>query len=250
MSPVVKKEKQFAIIAGSGLQELAADSDGQKVTTEFGKPSSPVRQLLYGDRAVLFLARHGDEFLIPPHKINYRANLKALQQLGVDCVIGMHTVGVITTDAHPGEIAVPDQLTDYTHDREHSIFDGTNAIVNIEFTEPFSATLRQALLTAAATADVAIHDGGIYAVTQGPRLETAAEVDKLERGGADYVGMTLMPEASLAMELGMDFASLSLIVNYAAGRSENAIHAEVDASTMAARTKAEAVLAALFDVDA
>jgi purine nucleoside phosphorylase len=247
---VVEKEKQYAIIAGSGLQELAADSVEQKVATEFGEPSSPVRQLRYGNRSVFFLGRHGDDFLIPPHKINYRANLKALQQLGVDCVIGMHTVGVITADAHPGEIAVPNQLTDYTHDREHSIYDGSNAIVNIEFTEPFSAALRKALLAAAATAEIAVHDGGVYAVTQGPRLETAAEVNKLERDGADYVGMTLMPEASLAMELGMEFASLSLIVNYAAGRSENAIHAEVDASTMAARAKAVAVLAELFDADA
>lgn len=247
---MVEKEQQYAIIAGSGLQELAADSVEQKVATEFGEPSSPIRQLRYGSRSVFFLGRHGDDFLIPPHKINYRANLKALQLLGVDCVIGMHTVGVITADAHPGEIALPDQLTDYTHDREHSIYDGSNAIVNIEFTEPFSATLRKALLAAAATAEIAVHDGGVYAVTQGPRLETAAEVNKLERDGADYVGMTLMPEASLAMELGMEFASLSLIVNYAAGRSENAIHAEVDASTMAARAKAVAVLAALFEADA
>jgi len=247
---VVKEEKKYAIIAGSGLQELAAESAEQKVTTEFGDPSSPIRELLYGDRSVLFLGRHGDDFLIPPHKINYRANVKALQQLGVDCIIGMNTVGVITVDAHPGEIALPDQLTDYTHDREHSIYDGTNAIVNVEFTEPFSGALRKALLAAAAIANVAVHDGGVYAVTQGPRLETAAEVDRLERDGADYVGMTLMPEASLAMELGMEYASLSLIVNYAAGRSENAIHAEVDASTMAAKSKAVAVLAALFDADA
>ena len=247
---MVEEEKKYAIIAGSGLQELAAESAAQKVTTEFGDPSSPIRELRYGDRSVLFLGRHGDDFLIPPHKINYRANMKALQQLGVDCIIGMNTVGVITAEAHPGEIAIPDQLTDYTHDREHSIYDGTNAIVNVEFTEPFSGTLRKALLAAAAIAKVAVHDGGVYAVTQGPRLETAAEVDRLERDGADYVGMTLMPEASLAMELGMEYVSLSLIVNYAAGRSENAIHAEVDASTMAAKSKAVAVLAALFDADA
>ena len=247
---MVEEEKKYAIIAGSGLQELAAESAAQKVTTEFGDPSSPIRELRYGDRSVLFLGRHGDDFLIPPHKINYRANMKALQQLGVDCIIGMNTVGVITAEAHPGEIAIPDQLTDYTHDREHSIYDGTNAIVNVEFTEPFSGTLRKALLAAAAIAKVAVHDGGVYAVTQGPRLETAAEVDRLERDGADYVGMTLMPEASLAMELGMEYVSLSLIVNYAAGRSENAIHAEVDASTMAAKSKAVAVLAALFDANA
>lgn len=244
------KGQQYAVIAGSGLQELATDSVGQEITTKFGAPSGPVRQLFFGGQAVYFLGRHGDDFLIPPHKINYRANMMALQQLGVDCVIGMNTVGVITADVHPGEIAVPDQLTDYTHGREHSIYDGTTAIGNIEFTEPFSGALRQALLAAAAAVEIDIHDGGVYAATQGPRLETAAEVDRLERDGADYVGMTAMPETSLAMELGMEYACLSLIVNYAAGRSENAIHAEVDASTMAARAKAIAVLRALFGSNA
>jgi len=247
---VVRAEKKYAIIAGSGLQEMAADSAEQVVTTDFGEPSSPIRALVFGDRPVLFLGRHGDDFRIPPHKINYRANMKALQQLGVDCIIGLNTVGVIATNIHPGAIAVPDQLIDYTHDREHSIYDGSNAIVNIEFTEPFAGSSRQGLLRAAAAANVAVHASGVYAVTQGPRLETAAEVDRLERDGADYVGMTLMPEASLAMELGMDYACLSLIVNYAAGRSENAIHAEVETSTMAARTKAMALLAAFFSPSA
>ena len=243
---MVGTEKQFAIIAGSGLQEMAAGSAEQEISTDFGEPSSPIRELVIGDQSVLFLGRHGDDFRIPPHKINYRANMQALQQIGVSCIVGMNTVGVIAADIHPGEIAVPDQLLDYTHDRGHSIYVGAGAIVNIEFTEPFSGVLRKGLLIAATTADVAVHDGGTYAVTQGPRLETAAEVDRLERDGADYVGMTLMPEASLAMELGMEYVCLSLIVNYAAGRGEGGIHAEVEASTLASREKAMAVLAAFF----
>jgi 5'-methylthioinosine phosphorylase len=237
---------KYAIIAGSGLQELAGDSAGQKVTTEYGEPSSPIRQLSYGDQSVFLLSRHGDDHFLPPHGINYRANSKALQQLGVECIVALNTIGVITGGLHPGELAVPDQITDYTYGRDHSIYDGSIRLDHIEFTEPLTERLRHALLAAAASAGITVHDGGVYAATQGPRLETAAEVDKLERDGADYVGMTAMPEASLAMEMGMEYACLSLIVNYAAGRSETSIHADLEASTMAARTKAKAVLAAFF----
>jgi 5'-methylthioinosine phosphorylase len=237
---------QYAIIAGSGLQELAGDSAGQKVTTEYGEPSSSIRQLSYGDQSVFLLSRHGDEHFLPPHGINYRANIRALQQLGVDRIVALNTIGVITGGLHPGELAVPDQITDYTYGRDHSIYDGSIWLDHIEFTEPLTEHLRHALLAAGASAGVAVHDGGVYAATQGPRLETAAEVDKLERDGADYVGMTAMPEASLAMEMGMEYACLSLIVNYAAGRSETSIHADLEASTMAARTKAKAVLAEFF----
>ena len=243
---MANEEKQYAIIAGSGLQEMSGESAGQKVTTEYGEPSSFIRQLSYGDQSVLLLSRHGDEHFLPPHGINYRANIRALQQLGVDCIVALNTIGVITGGLHPGELAVPDQITDYTYGRDHSIYDGSIRLDHIEFTEPLTAHLRHALLAAGASAGVAVHDGGVYAATQGPRLETAAEVDKLERDGADYVGMTAMPEASLAMEMGMEYACLSLIVNYAAGRSETSIHADLEASTMAARTKAKAVLAEFF----
>jgi purine nucleoside phosphorylase len=243
---VAGKGKQYAIIAGSGLQELAGDSAGQKVTTEYGDPSSPIRQLIYGEQSVFLLSRHGDDHFLPPHGINYRANIKALQQLGVDCIVALNTIGVITAGLHPGDLAVPDQITDYTFGRDHSIYDGSIRLDHIEFTEPLTNRLRQELLAAAASAGIAIHDGGVYAATQGPRLETAAEVDKLERDGADYVGMTVMPEASLAMEMDMEYACLSLIVNYAAGRSETSIHADLEASTMAARSKAKSVLAAFF----
>ena len=243
---MANEEKQYAIIAGSGLQEMSGDSAGQKVTTAYGEPSSPIRQLTFGDQSVFLLSRHGDEHFLPPHGINYRANIRALQQLGVDCIVALNTIGVITAGLHPGELAVPDQITDYTYGRDHSIYDGSIRLDHIEFTEPLTEHLRHALLAAGASAGVTVHDGGVYAATQGPRLETAAEVDKLERDGADYVGMTAMPEASLAMEMGMEYACLSLIVNYAAGRSETSIHADLEASTMAARTKAKAILAEFF----
>ncbi len=240
-------KQQHAVIAGSGFQSFGEDAKEHRVSTDFGDPSSPVRELRYGKRTVYLLARHGDGLLIPPHRINYRANLAALKSLGVDSIIAMNTVGVITSGQHPGEIAVPGQVIDYTYGRDHSFYDGeTDNLDHIEFTEPFTERLRRDLCAAAGRCGIAVHDGGVYAVMQGPRLETTAEVNRLERDGADYIGMTAMPEASLARELDMEYACLSLIVNYAAGRGEKAIHADIEASTMTARTQAMKILQGLF----
>lgn len=239
-------DRQYAIIAGSGFQSFGDDSEGITVSTTFGEPSGPVRELQYDDHTVYLLPRHGDNLSIPPHAINYRANLKALEQLNVDAIIAMNTVGVICKNIHPGQIAVPEQLIDYTWGRAHSIYEGIGGLDHIDFTEPFAEVIRQGLLQAARAADVVIRDGGVYAVCQGPRLETAAEIDRLERDGADYIGMTAMPEAALARELGMDYACLSLIVNYAAGRGENSIHADIEASTMTAKMQSMKVLREFF----
>ncbi len=239
--------RQFAIIAGSGFQALTQGADGRIVQTVFGEPNSPVRDLHYGDRVVFLISRHGDSMLVPPHQINYRANLKALAQLGTTDIVAMNTVGVIGKRVMPGEVAVPDQIIDYTYRRDHSIYgDDSTTLVNIEFTAPLHAGLRQELLAAASAAEVVCHDGGVYAVTQGPRLESAAEVDRLEHDGADLVGMTLMPEAALAMELGMRYACISLVVNYAAGRSEKGIHEDVEANTLSARPQSMRILQQLF----
>lgn len=240
--------KQYAIIAGSGFQSFGSDSASVTVNTRFGNPSGPVRELQYDDHSVYLLPRHGDELLIPPHAINYRANMQALQQLDTDCVIAMNTVGVINSNIHPGQVVVPDQLIDYTWGRAHSIYEGVESLEHIDLTNPFSEHLRQEILQAAGRADFSAHDGGVYAVTQGPRLETAAEVNRLERDGVDYVGMTAMPEAALARELGMDYACLSLVVNYAAGRGEKSIHADIEASTITATMQAMKVLRVFFGV--
>ena len=239
-------KRQYAIIAGSGFQSFGGDAKGKLVDTKFGEPSGPIRELQYDDHTVFLLPRHGDDLSIPPHAINYRANLKALQQLKVDSVIGLNTVGIIGQNIHPGQIAVPDQLIDYTWGRAHSVHDGSGPLDHVDFTEPFSEDLRQGLLQSAHAANVSICDGGVYAVCQGPRLETAAEVDRLQRDGANYVGMTAMPEAALARELGMDYACLSLVVNYAAGRGENSIHADIEASTMTAKMQSMKVLKEFF----
>lgn len=243
--------KRYAIIAGSGFADLSGGRPGRRPLTEFGLPEAPVRELEYGERRVLYLARHGDALDVPAHRVNYRANLGALKLLGASHVVGVNTVGVIRPGLSPGDLAVPDQLIDYTYGRDHSIHSGKSArLEHVDFTEPLSRSLRAGLVASAGEAGAACHDGGVYAVTQGPRLETAAEIDRLERDGADFVGMTLMPEASIAREMGMRYACLSLIVNAAAGRSEKGIYDDIGASMESARCKALDVLQAFFARDA
>ena len=238
---------KFAVIIGSGFQSLEGEDEGRKVATRFGDASAAIHTLVIEGCSVLSLARHGDDHSIPPHAINYRANLAALKELGADSVIALNTVGVVSDIRQSGEIAVPDQILDYTWGRAHTIFDGADGMVeHIDFTEPFSSNLRARLLAAASAAGLDCHDGGVYAATQGPRLETAAEVDRLERDGADFVGMTAMPEAAIALELGLQYACLSLVVNRAAGRGDTPIHADVESSTLSARTMAMSVLQQFF----
>ncbi len=240
----------FGILVGSGFDQFTPSGEPQRVSTRFGEPSAPIRPVDFSGRTVLVLPKHGDNHKLPPHLVNYRANLVALQDLGVHSVIALNTVGVISDVREPGQVAVPDQIVDYTWGREHTIYDTPQAgFAHIEFTEPFSVELRTGILRAAQRADVDCCDGGVYAATQGPRLESAAEVDRLERDGADYVGMTGMPEASLAMELGLNYAMLSLIVNKAAGRSDKPIHDDVESSTLSARGQAIRIIEAFFEAN-
>lgn len=240
--------KHYGLIIGSGFDAFQPSGELRSVSTRFGEPSAPIRPVEFGASTVLVLPRHGDNHDLPPHVVNYRANLAALQELGADAVIALNTVGVISDVRGPGEVAVPDQIVDYTWGRAHTIYDAPQAgFAHIEFTEPFSGALRADILAAAQRAGVDCFDGGVYAATQGPRLESAAEIDRLERDGADYVGMTGMPEASLAMELGLEYACLSLVVNKAAGRGEKPIHDDVESSTLSARSEAMRIIAAFFE---
>ena len=239
--------KTYGLMVGSVWEGLAGDDTGTEVTTAFGAPSARVHRLKFGDHNVLTLARHGAGHTFPPHKINYRANVLALKKLGAEAIIGLNTVGVITTVIEPGWLAIPDQLIDYTWGRDHTLFDGRRGLVeHIDFTEPFSGELRAALVAAAREADVTCHDGGVYAVTQGPRLETAAEIDRLGRDGADLVGMTAMPEAAIAREAGVDYACIAMVVNHAAGHGDIPIHDAVDSHTRSARSATLATLEAFF----
>jgi 5'-deoxy-5'-methylthioadenosine phosphorylase len=214
----------LAIIGGSGLSKLGNMEVIQRkvVRTPYGEPSGALTLGRIKNCDVAFLARHGYGHTIAPHQVNYRANLWALKEEGADAVISVASVGGIRKDMGPGVLVLPHQIIDYTWGRDSTFFEGAGAPVNhIDFTEPYSPGLRKRLLKAAADCAEAVIDGGVYAATQGPRLETAAEITRLERDGADVVGMTGMPEAALAREIGLEYAAINLVANYAAGRGES-----------------------------
>ena len=218
----------LAIIGGSGLTELSSLEVGRRKVsrTPYGDPSAALTFGKVGSREVVFLARHGYGHTIAPHEVNYRANIWALKDAGARSIVSVASVGGIRNDIWPGMLVLPDQIIDYTWGRASTFFEGPGSPVNhIDFTEPYSSELRARLLRAAADCGERVHDGGVYAATQGPRLETAAEITRLERDGADIVGMTGMPEAALARELGLEYAAITVVANYAAGRgdSEHAI---------------------------
>ncbi|HUL93590.1 MAG TPA: S-methyl-5'-thioinosine phosphorylase [Burkholderiales bacterium] len=214
----------LAIIGGSGLTQLAnlEVSHRQAVRTPYGEPSGALTFGAIRGMPVIFLARHGYGHTLPPHQVNYRANLWALKEQGAREVVSVVSVGGIRDDLGPGKIVIPHQIIDYTWGRMSSFFEGEAPVKHIDFTEPYAAGLRARLLAAAARCGEAAGDGAVYAATQGPRLETAAEIDRLEKDGADVVGMTGMPEAALAREIDLDYAALALVVNHAAGRGASA----------------------------
>jgi 5'-methylthioinosine phosphorylase len=214
----------LAIIGGSGLSKLGNMEVTQRkvVRTPYGEPSGALTLGRIRNCEVAFLARHGYGHTIAPHQVNYRANLWALKEQGADTVISVASVGGIRKDMGPGVLVLPHQIIDYTWGRHSTFFEDAGVPVNhIDFTEPYSPDLRNRLLKAAAGCAESIIDGGVYAATQGPRLETAAEITRLERDGADVVGMTGMPEAALAREIGLGYAAINLVANYAAGRGES-----------------------------
>ncbi|MBA3695188.1 MAG: S-methyl-5'-thioinosine phosphorylase [Methylotenera sp.] len=214
----------LAIIGGTGLTQLENLKISRRliVRTPYGEPSQP---LIFGEisgHEVIFLARHGNGHTIPPHEVNYRANIYALHLQGVTEIAAVATVGGIHEDLYPGTIAMPHQIIDYTYGRKNTFFDGVELPVkHIDFTDPYCPNLRTKWRNAALSIDESLIDEGIYAATQGPRLETAAEINRLERDGATMVGMTGMPEAALARELGISYAAICPVANYAAGRVDS-----------------------------
>ena len=215
----------IAIIGGSGLTQLAnlEITRRQIVRTPYGEPSGPLTFGRIGTSEAVFLARHGYGHTLAPHEINYRANIWALQQKGASRVISVCTVGGIAESLGAGSIALPDQIIDYTWGRPGTYFEGAEQpVTHVDFTHPYDEATRQMLLAAARAAGVPVQAGGTYAACQGPRLETKAEIDRLERDGATMVGMTGMPEAALARELRLPYAALAVVVNPAAGRGSSA----------------------------
>jgi 5'-deoxy-5'-methylthioadenosine phosphorylase len=220
---------KLAIIGGTGLTTLPGLEiiRREMVRTPFGEPSGPLTHGTLGDCEIVFIARHGYGHTIPPHKVNYRANIWSLKQTGVERVIAVAAVGGIRDDLKPTDIVIPDQIIDYTWSRGNTFFeDGDAGVTHIDFTYPYCNELRLELIEAAKKADIKTTNEATYAATQGPRLETAAEIDKLQRDGADIVGMTGMPEAALARELGLCYATCAVVANKAAGRSHGEITIE------------------------
>lgn len=215
----------LAVIGGTGLYRLAALEDIQTLQpeTRYGAASGPIRVGRLDGHRVAFLARHGEGHSVPPHRINYRANLAALQSIGASRVLALNTVGGITERFGPRVLACPDQLIDYTWGRVSTICEeaGTE-VVHVDFGEPYTRSLRDTVVAAAREAGVAMVDGGCYGATQGPRLETRAEIARMRRDGCDLVGMTGMPEAALAREMGIDYACLAIVANWAAGAGPDA----------------------------
>ena len=236
----------IAVIGGTGMNRWPGLEvlHEHHASTPFGDPSAPI---LYGRIAgveVAFLPRHGVGHKFPPHRINYRANLWALKDDGIRSVIAIAAVGGIARNLPPAAVAVPKGLVDYTWGREHTYHDGGQMpLKHADFSAPYTPALRQALLAGARKAKVKLVDGGIMGVTQGPRLESPAEIRRLKRDGCTMVGMTGMPEAALARELDLDYAALAVSVNWAAGLGSGDIHGEIERSLAEGMKKVQAVLA-------
>jgi 5'-methylthioadenosine phosphorylase len=233
----------LAIIGGTGLTRLSTLQVAHRevVRTAYGDPSSA---LLFGQIAghdAVFLARHGHGHTIPPHRVNYRANLAALQERGATAVVAVGSVGGIAEN-RPGDLVLPHSLIDYTSGRTSTYFDGGDQqVVHVDFTHPYAPSLRRCCLDAARAAGIALQDGGIYAAVNGPRLETAAEIDRLERDGATLVGMTGMPEAVLARELDLPYVAICVVVNHAAGRGDSAQKIQLEGITSVLETAMDKV---------
>ena len=245
----------LGVIGGSGLTQLETleITHRQVVRTPYGEPSGA---LIFGhinQKEMVFIARHGYGHTIPPHMVNYRANMWALYEQGVRDVVSIATVGGIQASLTPGALVVPDQIIDYTWGRKCTYVDeiSDKPVNHIDFTEPYTSELRVLCMEALSEVGETFVDGGVYATTQGPRLETAAEVNRLERDGATIVGMTAMPEAALAREMGINYAAICVVANHAAGRasSKHGIrYQDVDAVLADAMTRVRKVLAHLVTI--
>lgn len=242
----------LAIIGGTGLGSLKnlEITRHQVVNTPFGEPSGPLTFGNLGGREVVFFARHGYAHRIPPHEINYRANLWALKEVCVSEIVAVAAVGGITPRMGPAVLAIPDQIIDYTYGRKQTFFEGElESVTHIDFTHPYSASVRHDLMASARAVGVDVVESCTYGCTQGPRLETIAEIRRMERDGCDLVGMTGMPEAALARELGLEYAHLTVTANWAAGKNgEEEINMEaIDRTLKEGMAKVRTILQHLLE---
>ena len=218
--------KNIAIIGGTGLTSLEnfTITRNEILTTPYGETSGALGFGNLGGKEIILLARHGNPHIIPPHKVNYRANIWALHHYGINHIISVNTVGGIAKLMYPCRIVIPNQIIDYTWSRNHTFFeDNINHVTHIDFTRPYSGELRQSIIDCGKSLKLDMYTCAVYGATQGPRLETIAEITRMERDGCDVAGMTGMPEAALAKELDINYASIALVVNWAAGKSKDTI---------------------------
>ena len=244
---------RVAIIGGSGLTSLknldVTRSD--VVRTPYGEPSGPMVYGRLNGKDVVFLPRHGPDHSIPPHRVNYRANIWALKEVGVGRIVAVAAVGGIADNLQARDLVFPDQIIDYTYGRSHTFFDGEEGkVTHVDFTFPYCSDLRRCLTEAARRVGIAAIEKGTYGATQGPRFESAAEIRRMERDGADIVGMTGMPEAALARELDIRYAAIAVVVNRAAGKEESIIslkeiEAHLEAGMVKVRTLLESAIPAI-----
>ena len=241
--------QRLGLIGGTGLDHWGTATRSHDISSAYGQPSAALSEYHLGDLQVFFLPRHGEQHQIPPHAVNYQANIDAFRQMQVEGIIAVNAVGGISSENRPGTLTVPDQLIDYTWGRAHT-FSATavDDLLHAEFAGPFDGHLRSGLLKAAAAARVDVNYGGCVGVTQGPRLETAAEIKRFKQDGCDLVGMTSMPEAALAREAGLDYASLCINANWAAGLEQEPVTmAAIEATLAEAMVKVRVLLDKIFE---
>lgn len=240
---------RLGLIGGTGLNHWGRPVATHAPVSAYGEPSAGLAEYHTGALRVFFLPRHGAHHSIPPHAVNYQANIDVFRRMEVPGIIAVNAVGGISSDNAPGTLTVPDQLIDYTWGRAHSFsMTAEDSLQHIEFASPFAGRLRSALIKAAMSAQVKLTGRGCLGVTQGPRLETAAEIRRLKQDGCDLVGMTTMPEAALAREAGLDYASLCVNANWAAGLEDEPVSIEAINTTLkGAMIEVRKILAALFE---
>lgn len=224
LSGMRNRMSDIAILLGTGAQcmyDILEDPIRHSLETEYGSTSSPIISGKIESRDIVLLFRHGTEHTIPPHKINYRANISAFKSFGIKKILALAAVGGITPEMSPGTIVLPDQIIDYTWGREHTFYDEN--VGHIDFTHPYDSHLRQKMCEASLITKIPIVQKGVYGAVQGPRLETAQEIRRMARDGCDLVGMTGMPEASLAREAELEYVCIAVVANWAAGVEDGII---------------------------
>jgi 5'-methylthioadenosine phosphorylase len=219
----------FAIIGGTGLYRMDDAAPGERLTVDTLYGPAQVERIGVGGSRVVFLPRHGFEHSVPPHRVNYRANIAALKELGVTNILASAAVGSMADGLPPGSLALLTQFLDFTRDRASTFFDGESGkVVHVDVTDPYCPHLRGELQAAAETIGEKLHPEAIYVCAEGPRFETPAEIHMFRQLGGDLVGMTSVPEVVLAREAGMCYAAVAIVTNWAAGVSTAPVkHGEV-----------------------